>query len=121
MTERLRHRRFACPPTVVEAWAELAHDRNPLHLDPAYAARTRFGAPIVHGHLLAAVVTDEIEAVLGDRLTHGGSVSIRFRAPMPVGATLEVLTVGGGHAPATSRASLDGDEVLEIAIVEAGR
>ena len=63
MTPEQPHRRqFVCTPAVVESWADLAHDRNPLHLDPAFAAKTRFGRPIVHGHLMAAV---EVEDLIG--------------------------------------------------------
>ena len=36
------------------AFARLSSDWNPMHLDPAFARRTQFGAPIVHGiHNLA--------------------------------------------------------------------
>jgi 3-hydroxybutyryl-CoA dehydratase len=119
MTEQLRRRRFACTPAVVEAWAELAHDRNPLHLDPQFAASTPFGVPIAQGHLLAAVVANEVEAAVGERLTAGGSVSVAFRAPVPVGSTVEVLTLGGGEAAAWSRASVAGSDVLRIEIEEA--
>ena len=122
MTPEQPHRRqFVCTPAVVESWADLAHDRNPLHLDPAFAAKTRFGRPIVHGHLMAAVVVDEIEAVLGRRLTAGGSVSLSFRAPVPVGSTLEVLTTAGGDAPPGARATVDGGDVLQIRIEESAR
>lgn len=36
------------------AFARLSSDWNPMHLDPAFARRTQFGAPVVHGiHNLA--------------------------------------------------------------------
>jgi NAD(P)-dependent dehydrogenase (short-subunit alcohol dehydrogenase family) len=36
------------------AFARLSSDWNPMHLDPAFARRTQFGAPLVHGiHNLA--------------------------------------------------------------------
>ena len=40
---------LASAPETVAAYAELTHDFNPIHLDPAFAATTSFGRPIVHG------------------------------------------------------------------------
>ena len=119
MAEQLRRRAFSCTPEVVAAWAELAHDHNPLHLDAGFAATTRFGVPIVHGHLLAAVVADEAETAWGDRLRDGGRVSVRFRAPVPVGSTIEIVTSEEDGSP-SARASVDGSDVLQIGI-EAAR
>lgn len=46
---------------VVRQFATLSGDTQPLHLDDAYAARTRFGRRIAHGALLVGMVS----AVLG--------------------------------------------------------
>ena len=35
----------------VIAFAEITGDKNPIHLDPEFAAKTPFGRPIVHGFL----------------------------------------------------------------------
>jgi acyl dehydratase len=37
------------------AFAALTGDKHPIHYDAAYAARSRFGRPIAHGLLLAAL------------------------------------------------------------------
>lgn len=70
--------------------AEFAHvtgDHNPLHLDPEYAAGTRFGKPIVHGVLILGVISK----VLGRDYPGPGSVAVsiqaRFLRPVPVGST----------------------------------
>jgi acyl dehydratase len=77
----------------VARWARVAADDNPLHLDAEFAARTRFGRPIVHGSLLFALVSDAVQEADG-RLTAagGGELRVRFRAPVPVGSevTLEL-------------------------------
>lgn len=99
-----------CREGAVQAWARLARDHNPLHLDPEFAAQTQFGVPIVHGHLLASLVIDRVQMYMGDRPMP--KVSIRFKAPVPVGSELlvdvrsigdsgviEVVTFCGDYAP----------------------
>lgn len=83
----------------VRGWAQLTQDGNPLHLDPDFAATTRFGVPITHGHLLACVALDAAQQRNGVRLIEGGRISVRFRAPVPVGAKfrLEHRGVTGGQ------------------------
>lgn len=111
-----RVREYDCDPATVRAWARAAGDHNPLHLDPEFAATTPFGVPIVHGHLLMAIVVNEVEELLGARLTDGGSVSIRFRAPVPVGSALSLTTSEPGELPAWVRAEVESEAVLAIEV-----
>jgi len=73
----------------IAAFAELSGDRNPLHLDDAWAARTRFGGRIAHGALTAGLVS----RVLGMELPGTGAVYLgqtyRFTAPVRPGDTVE--------------------------------
>lgn len=39
-----------------DRFAALSRDDNPIHVDPAFAARTRFGRPVAHGMLLYAAI-----------------------------------------------------------------
>jgi acyl dehydratase len=39
-----------------DAFADLSGDDNPIHVDAAYAARTRFGRTVSHGVLLLSVL-----------------------------------------------------------------
>lgn len=71
--------------SVVATWLDITGDRNPLHTDAGYAAGTPFGQPIVPGHLLAALVLDEVEKTLGRERLRSAQLSIRFVGPMPVG------------------------------------
>ena len=57
----------------VEAFAAVSGDDNPLHLDPDYAAGTRFGRPIAHGVLGLAIVTGLLGAT---GLTRGTLVAL---------------------------------------------
>jgi 3-hydroxybutyryl-CoA dehydratase len=78
-------------------FADISGDANPLHLDPDYAASTRFGQPIAHGLLVAGLIS----AVLGKQLPGPGAIylgqTLRFLAPVHFGdtitATVEVVAV----------------------------
>lgn len=39
-----------------DRFAELSGDDNPIHVDPAFSARTRFGRTVAHGMLLYAAL-----------------------------------------------------------------
>jgi acyl dehydratase len=41
----------------VQTFAALLGDNNPVHLDAAYAARTRFKRPISHGMIPASMIS----------------------------------------------------------------
>ncbi len=82
--------------TVTEAtitqFADLSGDRNPVHLDAAYATGTMFKERIAHGMLSAAYIS----AVFGMKLPGPGAVyvsqSLVFKAPVKIGDTV-VATV----------------------------
>lgn len=69
----------------VRSFAEATGDRNPLHLDEAFAHSTRFGKRIAHGMIAAS----QISAVLGNTLPGPGTVylsqSLQFLAPVLIG------------------------------------
>lgn len=70
---------------VINAFAELSEDRNPLHLDEAYAKSTLFGTRIAHGMLGAALFS----GVIGEQLPGHGTVylaqDLKFLAPVLLG------------------------------------
>ena len=73
----------------VVAFARVTGDEQPLHLDPDFGARTRFGKRIAHGMLSAGYIS----AALGTRLWPGGVViylgqSLLFRRPVAIGDTI---------------------------------
>ena len=72
----------------VEAFAGLSGDRNPLHFDPDFAARTHAGRLIVHGGLTTAL----FNALVAMELPGPGSVFLHqewdYPAPVYVGDTV---------------------------------
>lgn len=77
-------------------FAEVSSDRNPVHLDEAYASGTMFGGRIAHGMLTASLIS----AVIGQQLPGHGTVylrqDLRFLAPVrPGDEVLAVVRVAG--------------------------
>ena len=72
----------------VLAFAELSGDKNPVHLDDAYAAGTMFKQRIAHGFLTASLFS----TVLGTKLPGPGCIyvsqTLKFKAPVKIGDTL---------------------------------
>lgn len=73
----------------VRAFARASGDDQPLHLDDAFAVRTRFGKRIAHGMLSAGFIS----AALGTRLAPDHVVvylgqQLRFRRPVAIGDTI---------------------------------
>ncbi|HUF53176.1 MAG TPA: MaoC family dehydratase [Dehalococcoidia bacterium] len=81
----------------VQKFAEVTGDTNPLHSDPEYAKKTRFGECIAHGMLSAGFIS----AVLGTKLAPDAcavylSQTLRFIRPVKIGDTITaVATVKG--------------------------
>ena len=69
----------------IEMFAEVSTDRNPVHLDEAYAQDTIFQGRIAHGMLTAGLIS----AVIGEQLPGHGTVymsqSLKFLAPVRPG------------------------------------
>ncbi|HKZ96685.1 MAG TPA: MaoC family dehydratase [Hyphomicrobiaceae bacterium] len=76
----------------IAAFAQISGDRNPVHLDAAYAATTLFKERIAHGMLSAAYIS----AVFGMKLPGPGAIyisqTLNFKAPVKIGDTV-VATV----------------------------
>lgn len=74
----------------VRAFAEVSGDDNPIHVDEAAAAASRFGRPVIHGVFLLAVASK----VLGRDFPGDGSIAVsleaRFLRPVPVGETVRL-------------------------------
>ena len=58
---------------MLRTFAALTGDSNPVHLDDAFAATTRFGRRIAHGMLAASLIS----AALANDLPGPGTVYLR--------------------------------------------
>jgi len=81
----------------VYTFADISLDHNPLHFDASFTEKTVFGKPIVHGMLVASLIS----AILGNKLPGHGTIylsqDIFFRNPVYIGetvtASVEVMEV----------------------------
>lgn len=83
----------------IRTFASMTGDTNPVHLDEAYAAGTRFGGVIAHG----LIAVSHLGAVLGTELPGIGAVylghELKFLAPVRPGDTITaVVTVNAWDA-----------------------
>lgn len=73
----------------VDIFAELSGDKNPVHLDEAYASRTQFKGRIVHGMLVSSLFS----TIFGTVFPGEGSIylgqNLRFTAPVKLGAEVK--------------------------------
>ncbi|MEQ8803712.1 MaoC/PaaZ C-terminal domain-containing protein [Haliea sp.] len=91
----------------VRLFAAASGDHNPLHLDPAYAASTRFGGCIAHGMFSGGLIS----AVLAMQMPGPGTIylgqSLAFRLPVKIGDTLTVQLTVANKEPRRRQVTLD--------------
>jgi acyl dehydratase len=104
----------------VRTFAEMSGDHNPLHFDPAFAARTKFGRLVVQGGL----TTGLLHALVAMDMPGPGTVFLsqnwKFTAPVYIDDTItaeaEVLSVHPSKPVTQLRVQItraDGTTVLE--------
>lgn len=80
---------------MVQQFAELSGDRNPIHLDDEYAANSRFKQRIAHGMIVGALIS----RALVDGIGTGGiylAQNMKFVNPVFIDDTINiVITITG--------------------------
>lgn len=76
---------------VVNSYAELSGDKNPIHIDDEYAKKSRFGARIAHGLFCQAMVSN----LIGTQLPGNGAIltdeRIEFKKPVYIGDDIKCI------------------------------
>ena len=96
--------------TITEAdillFAAVSTDTNPVHIDAEAASRSIFKERVAHGMLSAGLIS----AVLGTKLPGPGTIylgqTLRFRAPVKIGATVTATVEVTALQPEKRRATL---------------
>ncbi|MCP1622961.1 MaoC family dehydratase [Pseudomonas nitroreducens] len=74
----------------IQLFAEVSGDRNPVHLDAAYAATTQFKERIAHGMLTGALISAAIATTLPGPGTIYLGQNLSFTRPVKLGDELTV-------------------------------
>ena len=72
----------------VQTFSKLSGDTNPIHLDENYARQTRFGGRIIHGMLVASLISSALGTILPGPGCVYASQQLSFRAPARIGERL---------------------------------
>ena len=77
---------------MIDTFAKITGDHNPIHVDEEYAKTTQFGGRIAHGALSASFIS----AVLGNDLPGPGAIfvelNLRFRKPAMIGDVVTAIS-----------------------------
>ena len=95
-------------PETIRQFVEVSGDTNPLHVDEAYAARTRFKRPIAHGMIGASFIS----AAMATKLSPGHVIvylgqNLEFVAPVYEYDLLTVTCTVTAVEPRRNRVKVD--------------
>ena len=111
---------------LVEKFAQLSGDQNPLHVDAAYAGATVFGSCIPHGMIAGMFFSRLIGMYLPGKHALYLSQTLKFHKPLPLGGVtvqgiiiakndaLHVVTVETTVLDSQDSLLIDGQAVVKI-------
>jgi acyl dehydratase len=104
----------------VDAFADVTHDHQWIHVDEERARQGPFGTTIAHGYLTVSLVPfllGQLLEVTGTSMAvNYGLEKVRFPAPVPVGASLQAtaeivgVVVNGRASRVTIRVAVECDQ-----------
>ena len=87
---KLPDRHHVVDQTLIQRYASVSGDMNPLHLDPEFAKTTKFGRTIAHGMMTLAFVSQAMRDWAGEEWEECGFLRVTFVAPVFAGDELVV-------------------------------
>lgn len=83
-------RTYEVDQALIDRYAAVSGDHNPLHTDPDFAATTIFGRTIAHGMMTLAFVSSAMTEWAGLVWAQNGTLDVAFLSPVYPGDTLTV-------------------------------
>ena len=84
---------------LVNLYADVAKDNNPLHMDPVVAENTIFKKPIAHGMLILAFISEAMTLAYPDEWYESGSIDVKWKGaaiqPILVKTVIEYIEIKG--------------------------
>ena len=78
--------------SMINDFAKISGDFNPLHVDEKYAQTTKFGKRVVHGMLLASFLSQMVGMYLPGKHALYSSQTLEFHNPCFVGNEISVTS-----------------------------
>jgi acyl dehydratase len=75
---------------LVQKFADVSGDNNPLHMDAGYASQTPFHERVVHGMLVGSFFSRLVGMYLPGKYALYLSQTMSFRRSIPIGTTIKI-------------------------------
>ena len=95
----------------LRVYSRVSGDHNPLHLDPNFAATTRFGGVIAHGMLILAFISEMMAGAFERAWLETGALRVRFKGAAYLGDRVQA------QGRVTKQESLSQGSKLSCAVV----
>lgn len=86
---------------LMESFARISGDYNPIHMDAAFAAKTQFGGRIVHGMLMASFFSSLVGMLCPGLHCLYLSQEVRFKKPVLLNTKVRIQGTVIGKSEAT--------------------
>ena len=97
---------FSIAQTQIDAYADVADDHNPLHLNAEFARQRGFEGTIAHGLLTLGLISAALADEWGATWAESGRLDVRLAAPVLSGSEV-TLEVTSAEAPTNDRADFE--------------
>ena len=101
--DALPSRRYRMTQEIINSWAEVSTDLNPLHVDLAFAKASPFGGTIAHGHIAVSWLCAMLQKFFRQKWMQDGRLfEVKFIAPVRPGDEIsvkgQVIALDSGRA-----------------------